>query len=303
MSTTTIDDMYRHASAAFATGDITAARELLERCVDQDAAHLPSRFALAVCLHRLGDLRRAEAAYVDVLRIDADYQPALDRLASLRQPRRAAPAPPPPIAAVSAPRSLAEILDGGKEASYDDIRGGIVKDEGRLLLSHRRLWAALGCLMLLPLLTAVGGSLWTGAAAALSPLLGDTLPAAAVTPDVGAVVAAVGFLVTIAMTWLSSKLTRYRIFERQIEIERGVLFRTIHVIRMYDVIDVTFRQNPLLLLAGTGALEIKSDKGDGGKPNLVVLTGMGSARFLRTLQHHLLHRITTERRSVKKQFL
>ncbi|WP_117212390.1 tetratricopeptide repeat protein [Allorhizocola rhizosphaerae] len=382
--TTSLDEVYQRASAAFSAGRLDEAARLLRACLESDGTHVASAFALAVCLHRQRLFDEAEQQYLRVLELAPDNPHAPDRLAALRRQRlQHATAPPhgssngssdgaphaaahphgspngtpigspngssdgtphaaahphgspngtpigspngssdgTPHAASQPPhgfphgtphavdqpkgRALAELLDTG-EVTEAQLRGELLHTGRRRLLSHRRLWAAVGGLVALPVIGAVAGRMRDAAAqAAAVGELGwqQTFLATADALDQAAWLLIVAVGMTAALAMLSSLLTRYRVYERQLEMERGVLFRTAQIIRLYDVIDVVFKQNPILLLAGSGSLVIKVEKGDAGSTSTLKLTGCGTATFLRHFQRDLLRLATIERRSVKKHLM
>jgi hypothetical protein len=108
---------------------------------------------------------------------------------------------------------------------------------------------------------------------------------------------------------LSQALTHYTVYERRIDISRGVLFRKRQMLWLYDVVDVELVQSPLLMLAGTGTLILQTDRpanpslmrrGNSSPPQL---RAFGPISRLRSLQKELLATIEVERRSMKKMWI
>src|SRR5215469_15188607 len=108
---------------------------------------------------------------------------------------------------------------------------------------------------------------------------------------------------------LSQALTHYTVYERRIDISRGVLFRKHQMIWLYEVLDVELVQSPLLMLAGTGTLILqtslppKRTPAPGVKPSMPQLRAFGSISRLRRLQKELQAASEVERRAMKKNWI
>jgi tetratricopeptide (TPR) repeat protein len=98
---------------------------------------------------------------------------------------------------------------------------------------------------------------------------------------------------------LSTILTRYRVYERRIDFERGILFQRRNPIWLYDITDLSLTRSPLLILTGTAAIELRYDttkKGAGSERLVAVRSTARMREFLEQLQENVLR----ERRAMKK---
>jgi hypothetical protein len=98
---------------------------------------------------------------------------------------------------------------------------------------------------------------------------------------------------------LSAILTRYRVYERRIDFECGILFQRRNPIWLYDITDLSLTRSPLLILTGTAAVELRYDttkKGAGSERLVAVRSTARMREFLEQLQENVLR----ERRAMKK---
>jgi tetratricopeptide (TPR) repeat protein len=98
---------------------------------------------------------------------------------------------------------------------------------------------------------------------------------------------------------LSTILTRYRVYERRIDFECGILFQRRNPIWLYDITDLSLTRSPLLILTGTAAIELRYDtakKGAGSERLVAVRSSARMREFLEQIQENVLR----ERRAMKK---
>ena len=98
-------------------------------------------------------------------------------------------------------------------------------------------------------------------------------------------------------------------YERRVDITRGVLFRKRQLIWLYDVLDIELFQTPMLMLAGTGTLIFQISHQPPPpllprrKSGLPQLRAFGSLSRLQDMQRELLATAETERRAMKKGWI
>jgi hypothetical protein len=108
---------------------------------------------------------------------------------------------------------------------------------------------------------------------------------------------------------LSQALTHYEVYERRIDITRGVLFRKHQLIWLYGVLDIELFQTPMLMLAGSGTLIFHLDHQPPApllarrKSGLPQLRAFGSLSRLRDMQKELQATAEGERRAMKKMWI
>jgi hypothetical protein len=344
---------YAEAIAAFRAGRTADSCRLLEKSLEDNPAHVGTRFGLGVCYARQGDTSRAEAMlrsvtvlnpdhisarvelarlltaagrsegaeqeWQTVLRLDPGHAEARRHSGTAQQGQKAPTAAtanvtPHLAAAASAagtpsipaqdshlprPSTLAKILDTGDAEQQHTLPGELRHKGHRGLLSHRSMWVGGLVLLLLPLLKfgqrQAGNAIPSGGVSAVG---GGARPF--VIAQLGVLAIAVA-LILVAV--LSAVLTRYTVWERRIDIQRGVLNRSRRSVWLYDINDIQMIQTPLLLLAGTGKLLLMAEEPNPSPKTAPALTGFGSARFLAGLQEELQSSIIRERRDMKKQFV
>jgi membrane protein YdbS with pleckstrin-like domain len=196
--------------------------------------------------------------------------------------------------------TLAQELDSEAPVDAGRLPGKLIWRGHRRLLSHKRLY--IGVLSLLAAIAAAR------AHSAISASQGALAPAEAVlrgSQDAYLILAIVGILGAI----LSQALTHYTVYERRVDISRGVLFRKHQMIWLYEVLDIELVQSPLLMLAGTGTLILqtslppKRTPVPGGKSSMPQLRAFGPISRLRRLQKELQAASEVERRSMKKNWI
>jgi Tfp pilus assembly protein PilF len=180
MTTTTQQQpaRYLESLSLFKAGEFTAARDVLEQCVQEQPEHIPSLVGLAASMLKLGDQPQAEAtmrrvlaldpANIEahlglgrlaanrgqrdeaadhlrqILAIDPDHAQARRRLAALTSPARPQTHADKEVADV--PATLSSALDA-QDASVDAVRPGrVILQRRRRLASFRRLWLGIAAL-------------------------------------------------------------------------------------------------------------------------------------------------------------
>lgn len=326
---------YDEAAALFKAGDWARARNVLGECVDLRPVHIGARFGLAMCHVKLGDDTSAESLLRALLADRADHLQAWRQLAWLLTRRgrgsearaadeqirrllpgdaeavralsssdagRAREARPPadarPGTAGTSGRSpvatLADDLDDAGGEADRELAGRVVCRGRRSLLSHRRLWLAIVLLLYFPLagLAKRGAEGIPGAGVLFAQLHGLGY----------AVVVISAILVVDAL--INSLASAYVVRERRLEITTGVLFRTRRFVWLYDIQELQYMRDPVLMLAGTAQIKIKLDE---TTPVTLKksprITGLGSAGFMQRLFDRLQPMVLKERRAMKKAFI
>jgi len=311
---------YAEALAHFNAGDVRTALVLLQACHRHDPGHFGTLYGLGVCHRQLGDRSQARHWLAAARAIDPQHPgvalaiQALDQAppqppmqhhlaaGSLRA-QQAEPADQRALPGPRRPPTLAHDLDSDAPIDAARLPGKLLWHGHRRLLSHKRLY-----LGVLALIAAVAAK----AHPVIPASYGAPAPAGAVLrgPQFAFLgLAALGLLGAM----LNQALTRYEVYERRIDISRGVLFRKRQMIWLYEVMDIELVQSPLLMLAGSGTLILTLQPGSGSapkssltrkeKPNVPQLRAFGPISRLRRMQQELLAIIEVERRSMKKTWI
>jgi membrane protein YdbS with pleckstrin-like domain len=196
--------------------------------------------------------------------------------------------------------SLAQDLDSDVPVDADRLPGNLIRRGHRRLLSHKRLY--IGAIALLVAIAAAKTN------SAASAAYGSPAPLSAALR--GSQLASLGLAVCCILgAFLSQALTHYEVYERRVDISRGVLFRKRQMVWLYDVLDIELFQTPILMLSGTGTLIFQLDHQAPSpllprrKSSLPQLRAFGSLSQLRDLQKELLAAAEVERRSMKKGWI
>jgi uncharacterized membrane protein YdbT with pleckstrin-like domain len=117
--------------------------------------------------------------------------------------------------------------------------------------------------------------------------------------DAAFAIVAVGLVVVAVLMVLqavgSFLFTRYRIYERRVDIESGVVKRGINSIWMYEVVDVSYQQPLFLLLTGTAQILLQTERGK--KPFRI--TGVAGPKEMREMWDIFRNATLAQRRDMK----
>lgn len=294
---------YAEALTAFRAGDVRAAADRLGACSRADPAHIPSRYGLAQCYERLGEPEQARAEYREILGREPGNRPAADRLRALTDATAALPAAYT-VAGPATLDTLAGVLAAGPVGiDPETLRGAFRYRRHRALLSHRRLFAGAGLLAVWPVLYLLERSLRAAreqdAAAAVE--LTAARDATLRVLDMAQPVVLLAAVAAIVAALLSRHFTTYTVYQRHIDVSRGLLYRQHRTVWLYSLIDVQVVQDPLLVLTGTGTLLLSLDPAAGQEPEALV--GFGSIGFLADVRREVLAIVAEERWAMKRQFI
>jgi hypothetical protein len=103
-------------------------------------------------------------------------------------------------------------------------------------------------------------------------------------------------------SFVAGRCTRYSIYERRLDLKKGILSQDTEPIWVYDIVSLTVRRSPVLTLTGTASIEIDYEKGP-SRPGHARMIAVGSYRHMTTLLEELQERSLHERRAMKKQFI
>jgi tetratricopeptide (TPR) repeat protein len=195
------------------------------------------------------------------------------------------------------PRSLAEALDTPgahagpfRETTLQAMRGKQFADRRRVLRSYGGKWLIVAALVVTGIVASSNGSDLQA-----SNVGGPPAGMAPVAPFLLAAVISLG----IAVAALS---TRYVLYERRLEISKGVLHRQRRYVWLYDVNDLTISRGPMMLLTNTAQITLQYDD-SGGRSGQAAIIGWGTAAAMHELYDQLQERVVWERRAMKKQFI
>lgn len=311
---------YLAGQAMFRLDDFAKAESLFRRVVADDPSHALAVYYTGLCRERQGDFEQARSLYRTALALRPDFPEARRKLGEDDGHSRRD---------VSddghSRRDVGADREGSLAAALDDRTGGVTA--GQLLYSGRpRLRAFPGRLLgALALLTAAAlaprgaravQQQWLGpwSQATNDDVLASALDGMAdAMPTVGRVAVVVlgliGVLWTVSLllTWLGS---RYDIHERRIDL-RAAGFRTNYdSIWLYEIVDVRLAVPPLLALAGSSRLYIRTatqpaqerPAAVGMRPTDTVhaVPGLGGRSFMKQLWRELRDAALVERRAMHR---
>ncbi len=317
--------------------DFQGATAAFSRATSLDGRSPDHWYYLGLARERQGLAHDARGFYERALQIDPSYAPALSKVG--RVASSGGPPPPPPSQVVTgmgrppeadsgagayAPVARpAAAMPGAQVAPSDPYAGtqdgSETGERGGLLLRRNRNLRSHGGSLLFAVLFGVLAL----AADTVARVVGD-LSLLAI-PDIdapmranlaesvsGAVRITAGTLAALLLlkALLSTATTRYDIYERRVDVTRGILIRRHIAVWFYDVTDIEYQQSLLMILLNTGSVVVvfegPRDIGGtprGGRSDMVKLVGIGSGRGSHALAEDLRKRVLRERRSVKKQFV
>jgi hypothetical protein len=306
---------YSEALARYRAGDVVGAIDLLRICHARDQSHFGTLYGLGMCYARIGDRDEARHWLLAAHQIDAQHAGVAQAIAALGRAQATAPGQPAPIGPVRAPAgspspasaygprrkpSLAHELDGDAPIDANHLPGKLLLRGHRRLLSHKRL--LIGLLALSTAFVAARDRSEIPPSDAASMAARSGLQGLLVVSLILAILCILGAV-------LSQALTHYEVYERRVDITRGVLFRKRQLIWLYDILDIELFQTPMLMLAGTGTLILQP----GNQPppplwprlksGLPQLRAFGSLSRLQDLQRELLATAEAERRAMKKNWI
>ncbi len=306
---------YSEALARYRAGDVAGAIELLRICHARDQSHFGTLYGLGMCYARIGDRDQARRWLLAAQQIDAEHAGVVQAIAALGRAQEAAAGQPAPIGPARAPAgspppgsaygprrkpSLAHELDGDAPIDANHLPGKLLLRGHRRLFSHKRL--LIGLLALFTAFVAATDRSAIPSSSTASMAARSGLQELLVASLILAILCILGAV-------LSQALTHYEVYERRVDITRGVLFRKRQLIWLYDVLDIELFQTPMLMLAGTGTLIFQISHQPPPpllprrKSGLPQLRAFGSLSRLQDMQRELLATAEAERRAMKKGWI
>ncbi len=315
-----VDALYLYGTALYRTNRNAEAEGVFRRWANLAPTNADAHYSLGITLARLGRDEEARESFQQALVANPGFAPALQRLNELASDNKA--------------------TGGAKveEVDMDQLTPGVL-----LVSGHRRLSSYLGT-FLLAALVAVAGLLlltsyregrmrWlaehlqipsvgflraryqqTGQEAHRRELLNAIANANGISEffDKLLIGAAVALLllaaVMVAHALIASPLTRYDVYERRIDVEKGLLFRQQLSGWLYEIVDVELRQSPMMTLSRNAEVRVYLPQTAAKASRFhdrtrLRIIGFGSFKHQRHLWHEIRDSALKHRRAMRKWYL
>lgn len=297
--------------AAYRSGDNGTAERAFSELVAQTPTLVPALYYLGITVARMGRVDEARHWLSSALSVDPSYTAARERLAQLTPVQPGPTAEPAKKAEQAARLTPGGMLHSGRRriSSYAGrfLFAAIIGGGGAtVLLTYepgRLRWMAERMTFPSPsyfadLLERVRG---TPLEAMTQRDLDNALAQVAATSsvlDIALVIAAIALSVLAVLlvvhAILAAGMTRYDVYQRRIDVARGVLNRRRISVWLYEITDVQLRQPVWLTL--TGNAEVRLILEDTSK---VKITGFGSTKEQLSLWEEIRDAALIERRELK----
>lgn len=240
------DAWYGLGDQALQRGDLDEAQAAYERALEAEPAYANALYRLGEIAERRTAHDRAAELYRRALVIHPGHVSAQRRLLELRT-------------------SLAELIDRG----MGRVTPGELQFEGR------------------PLLRACAGRFASASAVivtaiVLAGITGEADDSTAGVLAVVGLVAMAGAVMLIVHALLWAVTTRYRIYERRIDITTGITSRITASVWLYEITDLSYVQPLSLLVVNTAGIALTTERGQGYD-----ITAPATARRTRQLWEQL----------------
>lgn len=295
-----MEKVYNEAEQLFKEKKMPAAAELFEKILKQDSDNYDIKYKLAICrfrqkqfpiaegifrqliavkhadfnawyyvglcLERQGRKKEAMATYTIVLSLNPNFELAKKKLGIMPKAN--------------------EVKSSSSEASVFTTEstegpGEVLYQGNRRILSFIKHWT----IILIILLAMIAFFIFNNDSSFILGLV----PMALVYLDL----------------FIRSKLTKYTIYEKRIDIARGILFRSHSSTWLYEITNILFSRKPLNIITGDSTITIEAGvfkfKLIGLKPPKGAKSG--SLKFMKTLFEELRNTVLKERGEVKKVWI
>lgn len=288
------EDVRAAARASFARGDVPQTLSLVYPLFARfpDDGELLTLYGLSLAASG----RHADALKI-LRRVDPGCLPGdvgATVLAAMRSATAALEGPAPvPARGV---RALALDLDEpARDLAPTELRGPLRAEMHRRVSSYLRWWAAMALLAATPVYYL-----------AVRERLDESGPNYAV-DQVTPIRTSIGGLVLLAVVLVvssvvSGRFAKYSVYERRIDVQKGVLSQSREPVWLYDISGIEMRRTPLLTLTRTARIDLESDS-QSGKSKRHRIVASGNLRSMTGFMERLQGDVMLERRAMKKMWI